>query len=75
MKLMAVPVEPQGEDFRVGTPKVLFENHEIYYYDVTHDGRRFFVAENPTPGMSSHLDVVLNWLSEVRRKVQEAKAP
>jgi eukaryotic-like serine/threonine-protein kinase len=75
MKLMAVPVELQGEDFRVGTPKVLFENHEIYYYDVTRDGRRFFVAENPNPGMSSHLDVVLNWLSEVRRKVQDAKAP
>jgi len=75
MKLMAVSVEPQGDDFRVGTPKVLFENHEIYYYDVTRDGKRFFVAENPNPGLSSHLDVVVNWVSEVRRKVQEAKAP
>jgi serine/threonine-protein kinase len=75
MKFMAVPVEPQGEDFRVGTPKVLFENHEIYYYDVTRDGKKFFVAENPNPGTSSHLDVVLNWFSEVQRKVQEARTP
>ena len=75
MKFMAVTVEPQGEDFRVGTPKVLFENHEILYYDVTRDGKKFFVAENPNPGMSSHLDVVLSWFSEVRRKVQEARAP
>jgi hypothetical protein len=75
MKLMAVDVQPQGEDLRVGTPHVLFENHEIYWYDVARDGKRFFVAENPNPGMSSHLDVVVNWFSEVTRKVQEAKAP
>ena len=74
MKLMAVAVEPQGEDVRVGTPKVLFENHEIYWYDVTRDGKRFCVAENPNPGMSSHLDLVVHWFSEVNRKVQEARA-
>jgi serine/threonine protein kinase/Tol biopolymer transport system component len=75
MKLMAVAVEPQGKDLRVGTPKVLFENHEIYWYDVSRDAKRFFVAENPNPGTSSHLDVVVNWFSEVKRKVQEARVP
>lgn len=40
----------------------------------TRDGKRFFVAENPNPGMSSHLDLVVNWFSEVNRKVQEARA-
>jgi len=75
LKLMAVAVEPRGEDLAVGTPKVLFENHEIYWYDVARDGKRFFVAENPNPGMGSHLDIVLSWSSEVKRKVQEAKAP
>jgi serine/threonine-protein kinase len=75
MKLMAVSVESRGGEFRVGTPRLLFENHEIFYYDVTRDGKRFLVAENPNPGMSSHLDVVVNWVSEVKRKVQEAKAP
>ncbi|MFI5168373.1 MAG: protein kinase [Thermoanaerobaculales bacterium] len=75
MKFMAVSVESQGEDIQVGTPRVLFENHEIYAYDVTRDGKRFLVAENPSPGTSSHLDVVVNWFLEVTRKVQEAKAP
>jgi len=75
MKFMAVSVESQGDDIQVGTPRVLFENHEIFAYDVTRDGKRFFVAENPSPGTSSHLDVVLNWFSEVTRKVQEARVP
>lgn len=75
MKFMAVSVETQGEEFHAGTPRALFESHEIYYYDVARDGRRFFVAENPNPGMSSHLDVVVNWFSEVKRKVQESKGP
>jgi Tol biopolymer transport system component/tRNA A-37 threonylcarbamoyl transferase component Bud32 len=75
MKFMAVAVEPQGETFRVDTPKVLFENHEIYTYDATRDGKRFFVIENPNPGASSHLDVVVNWFSEVKRKVQESRVP
>lgn len=75
MRFMAVSVESKGDDIQVGTPRVLFENHEIFAYDVTRDGKRFFVAENPSPGTSSHLDVVLNWFSEVTRKVQEARAP
>ena len=75
MKFMAVPVELKGDDFRAGAPKVLFENHEVLGFDVSRDGRRFLVAENPNPGISSHLDVVTNWPSEVRRKVLEAKAP
>ncbi len=75
LKLMAVSVDSHGDDVQFGAPQVLFENHEIYYYDVARDGKRFLVAENPNPGLSSHLDVVLNWFSEVTRKVQEAKTP
>jgi serine/threonine-protein kinase len=72
---LAASVEEQGEDLRFGTPKVLFENQEITTFDAARDGKRFFVVESPNPGASSRLDVVLNWFSEVRRKVREAKAP
>ena len=75
MKLLAAPVSVKGEDFIAGTPKVLFENHEIFVFDVARDGKRFFVAENPNPGAQPKLDIAVNWFAEVRRKVREAKAP
>jgi len=69
------PREARGDELHVGAPKVLFENHEAFFFDVTRDGKRFLVAENPDVGASLHLDVVVNWYSDVQRRVQEAKAP
>jgi Tol biopolymer transport system component len=71
MKFMAAPVEATGREVRIGTPRVLFENHEIVIFDVSRDGQRFLVAENPSPGASSRLDVVVNWFAEVRRKTEQ----
>jgi len=75
MKLLAEPVGAKGEDFIAGAPKVLFENHEIFDFAASRDGRRFLVAENPNPGAQPRLDIAVNWFAEVRRKVREAKAP
>jgi serine/threonine-protein kinase len=72
-KLLAVPVGAKGEEFVVGDPKVLFENHEIFSFAAAKDGKRFIAAENPNPGAQPRLDIVVNWFAEVRRKVQEAK--
>jgi serine/threonine-protein kinase len=74
MKLLAVPVGAKGEEFTVGDPKVLFENHEIFSFAATKDGKRFIAAENPNPGAQPRLDIVVNWFAEVRRKLQEARA-
>jgi serine/threonine-protein kinase len=73
MRLFAVPVSANGEDFVVGDPKVLFENHEIFSFAPAKDGKRFIAAENPNPGAAPRLDIVVNWFAEVRRKVQEGK--
>jgi serine/threonine-protein kinase len=73
MKLLAVPVGAKGDEFVAGDPKVLFENHEIFSFAATKDGKRFIASENPTPGAEPRLDIVLNWFAEVRRKVGEAK--
>jgi eukaryotic-like serine/threonine-protein kinase len=73
MKLLAVPVGAKGEEFVAGDPKVLFENHEIFSFAATHDGKRFIAAENPSPGAEPRLDIVLNWFADVRRKVAEAQ--
>jgi len=68
-KLVAVPVGAKGDEFVAGDPKVLFENHEIFTFAATKDGKRFIAAENPNPGAEPRLDIVLNWFAEVRRKL------
>jgi eukaryotic-like serine/threonine-protein kinase len=74
-QLVAVPVAVQGDELVAGTPKVLFDNHRIVFLDVAPDGKRFLVAEDANPGAPPRLDVVVNWLSEVRRKVDAARTP
>jgi hypothetical protein len=39
MTLLAVPVGAKGDEFVAGDPKVLFENHEVFSFAATHDGR------------------------------------
>lgn len=71
----AAPVSMKGEELVVGAPKVLFDTHQIFFYDVTRDGKRFLVAEDPNPGAQPRLEVAVNWFAEVARRVREAKAP
>ena len=73
--VVVVPVGAKGEDFVIGAPKVLFENHHVFYFDAARDGKRFLVAEDPNPGAHSRLDLTVNWFAEVRRKVAQSKAP
>jgi serine/threonine-protein kinase len=74
-QLLAAPVAAKGDELVVGAPKVLFANHQITAYDVTRDGKRFLVAEDPNPGAPTRLDVVVHWDAEVRKKLAEAQAP
>ena len=43
-------------------------------WDVTRDGKRFLVAEDPLPAERPRLDIVVHWTDEVPRKVKEAGA-
>jgi serine/threonine-protein kinase len=72
-KWMVVAVNLKPE-FKAGTPKLLFEGPYINVggpsFDVAPDGKRFLLLE-PAERESApvtHLNVVLNWFEEVKRK-------
>jgi serine/threonine-protein kinase len=73
-RFLAAPVTATAGEISVGAPKLLFTNHEIFAFDVTPDGMRFIVLENPNIGAQAALDLVVNWFSEVRRKMKDAKS-
>ncbi len=69
-KFIAVDVAYDPE-FRIVSRTTLFEGDFVQYrwqrqYDVHPDGERFVMISNP-PG--SHLEVVLDWFSELDRLV------
>ena len=76
-KLMVVDVET-APTFRAGRPRVLFEGQfydfGINCYDVSPDGSRFImIKEDPAELGPAHVNVILNWLEDVKRRVPGAK--
>jgi serine/threonine-protein kinase len=75
-RMMSVDVEMKPT-FRAGRPQTLFEGH--YYgwdndYDVAPDGTRFLMIKpDPEESGPAHVNVVLNWFEEVKRRVPGAK--
>jgi len=74
-QVLAAPVSEKDGELVAGQPRVLFANHRVIAYDVTRDGKRFLVAEDPNPAAKPRLDVVTNWSASVRRKLEEAGTP
>jgi serine/threonine-protein kinase len=77
--LTAVPVNLEGAHFSAGTPAKVFATK--YYsgfnlgaYDVSPDGRKFLMIKEdraaPDSPTQDRLVVVLNWLEELKRRVQ-----
>lgn len=72
-KWMVVAVDLQPV-FKAETPRLLFEGPYVQVggasYDVTPDGQRFLLLEPAGRDAApvTHLNVVLNWLEEVKRK-------
>jgi serine/threonine-protein kinase len=70
--LMAVPVT-LSSSFTWGKAAQLFDTRPYNVseqgrnYDVSHDGQRFVVVKNPS-GSDSRLQVVENWIEEVKAK-------
>jgi eukaryotic-like serine/threonine-protein kinase len=71
-KLMAVPVETKPS-FSAGKPERLFEDNYFFsghYYDVMPDGKHFvFIQNAPHSVKVTQINVVLNWLEELKRRV------
>jgi serine/threonine-protein kinase len=80
-RLMVVPVQSDGETFRLGTPVKVFDYRLVVNpsgtrsFDISPDGQRFLVIkENATNDQSStatpaSMVVVVNWLEELKQRV------
>jgi serine/threonine-protein kinase len=74
-KMMVTPIQTEPS-FRAGTPQVLFEAPRMYRsglwrsYDVTPDGKRFLMIQNPE-GTQESLQIVYipNWFEELEQLV------
>jgi hypothetical protein len=72
---MTVDVEMKPT-FRPGRPRMLFEGRFLdnARYDVSPDSQRFLMIKpDPAESGPAHVNVVLNWFEEVKRRVPGAK--
>ena len=72
--LMAVPVRP-GESLETAAPQELFRvdvpvSTVLDQYDVTSDGKKFIVIENEPNATSPPIQIVVNWLAELRQTLK-----
>src|SRR5262249_45703013 len=68
-RMMAVGVEPMPT-FTAGRPRLLFEGPFLDSYDVDPDGKRFLmVRKDPAESGAPRVNVVLNWLQDLRSRV------
>ncbi len=73
-RMMAVAVEA-GSAFKAGTPRTLFEGrftpgpNGVAGYDVAADGRFLMVQPLHPDPPTNQIQVVLNWVEELRRRV------
>ena len=69
--LMAVNVEQNGQELRLGTPHLLFQafgiGYRFNYYDVSPDGRRFLISGYTQAVSNVPLTLVSNWSSELSK--------
>ncbi len=79
-KMMAVSVA-SGRGFSAETPQVLFEGRFVptrrgeAAYDVSPDDRRFVMVQRGVQSVATHLNVVLNFSEELKRRVPTGRQP
>ena len=71
--LMAVDIRP-GETLETSAPHALFQadlpfTTVLDQYDVTSDGKKFLVIENEQNATSPPINIVVNWVEELRRRM------
>jgi len=72
-RMMAVPVETRPS-LQVGKPVVLFAAKYDAGYDVSPDGQRFLmVKKSEEQALPAQINIVLDWLDELRRSVPLGK--
>ncbi len=79
-KMMVAGVA-SGGSFSVETPRVLFEGRFVptrrgdAAYDVSSDGRRFVMIQRNAESLATHLNVVLNFSEELKRRAPAGSPP
>jgi len=79
-KMMAVDITTQPA-FSAGTPQTLFERPYLQLpfpltnpgYDVSPDGQRFLMVKESGPSSASQINVVVNWVEELKRRAPAGK--
>ncbi len=72
-KMMVVEIETRPT-FRAGQPRSLFEGQFRRFCGVDPEGKRFLmIKEDPAESGPAHVNVVLNWFEEVKRRVPGGK--
>ena len=65
---MTVDIDTEPK-FQAGKPRLLFEAVFMDGYDVAPDGQRFLMVDPRREAQSTQINVVLNWLDELKRLV------
>ncbi len=79
-RIKVVTYSVEGDSFRAGTPRLWSERQFTYRevflnFDLHPDGKRFAVlkgAEDTAAQEVTHVNLILNWFEEVRRRVAAA---
>jgi hypothetical protein len=75
-RLMSVPIEVEGSNFKPGVPKALFDSHaaltgglgNIFVpYTVTKDGQRFVVGAAIKDTEVVPMTIVVNWMAGLKK--------
>jgi eukaryotic-like serine/threonine-protein kinase len=79
-KMMVVRVAP-GRTFSAEAPRVLFEGRFVptrrgeAAYDVSPDDRRFVMVQRDAESVATHLNVVLGFSEELKRRAPAGRQP
>jgi Tol biopolymer transport system component/predicted Ser/Thr protein kinase len=65
--VMDVPVESGDRDFRLGTPRQLFQARNARSFDVTADGQRFLLSQPISESSDTPLTVLVNWTAAMKK--------
>ena len=79
-RIMVVNYSVEGDSFRAGRPRLWSEGQftirdETTNFDLHPDGKRFAVLKAPEDSKQTgptHVNLILNWFDEVRRRVAAA---
>jgi hypothetical protein len=74
--IMIVTYTATGQTFTAGNPQLWVKKPNLGFFELAPDGKRFAIVQSETPAQRglTQLTVVLNYFSELRRRIAAARA-